>query len=82
MRSLVTKLILAFLLVGLTGSVLVAVIVQQRTRLAFNEFILNREQQTRTMAVGMVWLPTCLPCWFTHRPLSVASVILDVIGTV
>jgi two-component system sensor histidine kinase BaeS len=46
MRSLVTKLILAFLLVGLTGSVLVAVIVQQRTRLAFNEFILNREQQT------------------------------------
>jgi signal transduction histidine kinase len=32
-------------LVGLTGAVLVAVIVQRRTRLAFNEFILNREQQ-------------------------------------
>jgi len=46
MHSLRTKLILAFLLVGLTGSVLVAVIVQRRTRLAFNDFILNREQQT------------------------------------
>ena len=45
MRSLATKLTLAFLLVGLTGAVLVAVIVQQRTRLAFTEFILNREQQ-------------------------------------
>ena len=45
MRSLATKLTLAFLLVGLTGAVLVAVIVQRRTRLAFNEFILNREQQ-------------------------------------
>ena len=45
MRSLATKLTLAFLLVGLTGAVLVAVIVQRRTSLAFNEFILNREQQ-------------------------------------
>ena len=45
MRSLATKLTLAFLLVGLTGAVLVAVIVQRRTRLAFTEFILNREQQ-------------------------------------
>lgn len=45
MRSLATKLTLAFLLVGLTGAVLVAVIVQRRTQLAFNEFILNREQQ-------------------------------------
>ena len=45
MRSLATKLTLAFLLVGLTGAVLVAVIVQRRTNLAFNEFILDREQQ-------------------------------------
>ena len=45
MRSLATKLTIAFLLVGLTGAVLVAVIVQRRTRLAFTEFILNREQQ-------------------------------------
>ena len=45
MRSLATKLTLAFLLVGVTGAVLVAVIVQRRTRLAFDEFILNREQQ-------------------------------------
>jgi two-component system sensor histidine kinase BaeS len=46
MRSLAFKLTLAFLLVGLTGSLLVAVIVQERTRTAFDQFILNREQQT------------------------------------
>jgi two-component system sensor histidine kinase BaeS len=45
-RSLAFKLTLAFLLVGLTGAVLVAVIVRQRTRLAFDQFILDREQQT------------------------------------
>jgi two-component system, OmpR family, sensor histidine kinase BaeS len=45
MRSLAFKLTLAFLLVGLTGSILVAVITQQRTRAAFNQFILNRDQQ-------------------------------------
>jgi signal transduction histidine kinase len=44
-RSLAVKLTLAFLLVGLTGSILVTVIVQQRTRTAFSTFILNREQQ-------------------------------------
>jgi signal transduction histidine kinase len=44
-RSLAVKLTLAFLLVGLTGSILVTVIVQHRTRSAFNTFILNREQQ-------------------------------------
>lgn len=46
MRSLAFKLTLAFLLVGLTGAVLVAVIVNRRTRLAFDQFILDREQQT------------------------------------
>jgi signal transduction histidine kinase len=45
MRSLSTKLTLAFLLVGLTGAVLVAFIVRQQTRDAFDRFILNREQQ-------------------------------------
>jgi two-component system sensor histidine kinase BaeS len=44
-RSLAVKLTLAFLLVGLTGSILVTVIVQQRTRTEFNNFIMNREQQ-------------------------------------
>jgi signal transduction histidine kinase len=44
-RSLAVKLTLAFLLVGLTGSILVTVIVQQRTRAAFNTFIMSREQQ-------------------------------------
>ncbi len=45
MRSLSTKLTLAFLLVGLTGAVLVAIIIRQQTRNAFDRFILNREQQ-------------------------------------
>jgi two-component system sensor histidine kinase BaeS len=44
-RSLAVKLTLAFLLVGLTGSILVTVIVQQRTQSAFNTFIMNQEQQ-------------------------------------
>ncbi len=46
MRSLAAKLTLAFLLVGLTGSILVTVIIQSRTRSAFSNFIVNQEQQT------------------------------------
>lgn len=46
MRSIAVKLTLAFLLVGLTGALLVSVILQLRTRAAFDQFILNREQQT------------------------------------
>lgn len=45
MRSLAFKLTLAFLLVGLTGALLVATILRQRTRSAFDQFILSREQQ-------------------------------------
>jgi len=45
MRSLSTKLTLAFLLVGLTGAILVAIIIRQQTRNAFDRFILNRDQQ-------------------------------------
>ncbi|OGO63613.1 MAG: hypothetical protein A2030_03120 [Chloroflexi bacterium RBG_19FT_COMBO_50_10] len=44
-RSLASKLTLAFLLVGLTGSILVTVIIQQRTRAAFSTFIVSQEQQ-------------------------------------
>lgn len=46
MRSLALKLTLAFLLIGLTGAVLVAVILQLRTRTAFDQFILSREEQS------------------------------------
>lgn len=46
MRSLALKLTLAFLLIGLTGAVLVAVILQLRTRSAFDQFIVSREEQT------------------------------------
>ncbi len=76
MRSLATKLTLAFLLVGLTGAVLVAVIVQRRTRLAFTEFILNREQQilvnnlVRYYQVNKSWdgLPGNLPALLSALP--------------
>lgn len=46
MRSLTLKLTLAFLLVGLTGAALVALIIRERTRSAFDTFLLNRDQQT------------------------------------
>jgi signal transduction histidine kinase len=44
MRSLVQKLTLAFLLIGLTGSLLVALIVRTRTQQAFDQFIFDRDQ--------------------------------------
>ena len=46
MRTLTLKLTIAFLLVGLTGATLVAIIVRQQTRAAFGEFVLTREGQT------------------------------------
>lgn len=45
MRSITTKLILAFLLVGISGSLMVSLIIWQRTRTAFDQFMLTREQQ-------------------------------------
>jgi len=45
MRSLTLKLTLAFLLVGLIGAVLVAVLVRQRTQNEFGQFILDQNQQ-------------------------------------
>lgn len=44
MRSLAFKLSLAFVLVGLCGAALVAVIVGLRTRSAFDRFVLDRHQ--------------------------------------
>jgi two-component system, OmpR family, sensor histidine kinase BaeS len=45
LRSLILKLTVAFLAVGLTGALLVAVLTGFRTRAAFGEFIVTREQQ-------------------------------------
>jgi len=45
MRSITTKLTLAFLLIGITGAVLVAIILRWRTQRAFDQFVINREQQ-------------------------------------
>ena len=44
MRSLTWKLTLAFLIVGLTGAILVAVIVGVRTRSEFDRFLSTRDQ--------------------------------------
>jgi signal transduction histidine kinase len=44
-RSLFVKLTLAFLIVGLTGALLVAVIIRQSTQTAFNQFVLDRDVQ-------------------------------------
>ncbi len=46
MRSIIQKLTLAFLLVGLTGSALVALNIRQRTQQAFDQFVFKREQIT------------------------------------
>ncbi len=45
MRSLAAKLTLAFLLVGLIGAVVVALIMRQRTQNEFGRLILNQNQQ-------------------------------------
>lgn len=45
MRSLTVKLTLAFLLVGLTGSMVIAAMTWWQTRSEFNRFIVFREQQ-------------------------------------
>jgi two-component system sensor histidine kinase BaeS len=45
MRSIAFKLTLAFLVVGLSGAILMAVILQGSTRNAFNQFILDQNQQ-------------------------------------
>ncbi len=45
MRSITFKLTLAFLLVGLTGSALVALIVWRGTQSAFDQFLQKREEQ-------------------------------------
>jgi two-component system sensor histidine kinase BaeS len=51
MRSLTAKLTLAFLLVGLTGAILVAVLVGQRTRSEFDRFLSERDQATLVQAL-------------------------------
>jgi two-component system, OmpR family, sensor histidine kinase BaeS len=52
MRSLTAKLTLAFLLVGLTGAILVALLVGQRTRSEFDRFLSERDQATLMQALG------------------------------
>src|SRR3954471_16200571 len=52
MRSLTAKLTLAFLLVGLTGAVLVAVLVSPRTRSEFDRFLSEHDQATLVQALG------------------------------
>lgn len=53
MRSLAVKLTLAFLVVGVSGALLVALISGQRTRLAFDRFV---TQQSDNSVVGVLLL--------------------------
>jgi two-component system sensor histidine kinase BaeS len=52
MRSLTVKLTLAFLLIGVIGALLVAVIVGQTTRAEFDRFLSERDQTELTDALG------------------------------
>src|SRR5438128_7454862 len=52
MRSLTTKLTLAFLLVGVIGAILVAVLVGQRTRSEFDRFLSEHDRATLVQALG------------------------------
>jgi two-component system sensor histidine kinase BaeS len=52
MRSLTIKLTLAFLLVGLIGAILVALLVGIRTRSEFDRFLSERDQATLVKALG------------------------------
>jgi two-component system sensor histidine kinase BaeS len=52
MRSLTVKLTFAFVLVGLTGAILVAVLVGIRTRADFNRFLSERDQSVLVTALG------------------------------
>ncbi|HEU5098018.1 MAG TPA: HAMP domain-containing protein, partial [Roseiflexaceae bacterium] len=52
MRSLTTKLTLAFLLVGLTGAILVAVLVNLNTRSQLDRFLSERDQATLAQALA------------------------------
>ena len=51
-RSLALKLTLAFLLVGVIGAILVAVLVGLRTRSEFDRFLSERDQTTLLTALG------------------------------
>jgi two-component system, OmpR family, sensor histidine kinase BaeS len=56
MRSLATKLTLAFLFVGMAGAILVAVLVGRSTRLAFNRLILDQQQETLANSLEAYYL--------------------------
>src|SRR5215216_2694036 len=52
MRSLMVKLTIAFLLVGLIGASLVAVLFRQRTGSAFDRFLVERDSPALVTALG------------------------------
>lgn len=52
MRSLALKLTLAFLLIGLTGALLVALLLGQRTRSEFDRFVSNQDQTILIPVLG------------------------------
>ena len=75
MRSLSLKLILAFLAVSLTGTILVAFLAVLTTRIRFNQFVFNqnRDSVVNVLAdyyrINGEWkdLPQTLPFGYTGR---------------
>ncbi len=55
MRSLSLKLTLAFLLVGLSGALLMSLLIRQRTQTEFDQFVLDNYQQTMLERVLMYY---------------------------
>src|SRR4051794_11913100 len=63
MRSLTFKLTLAFLLVGLLGAILVAVLVEQRTRAEFERFRLSQDQDRTALVRDLSQYYATLSAW-------------------
>ena len=58
MRSLSLKLTLAFLLVGLTGAVLVAFLIRLSTQRGFDQLVVDQNQQTLVDVLTRHYLST------------------------
>ncbi len=58
MRSLAVKLTLAFLVVGLIGATMVAILVQRYTRREFDRLVLDQNQQALVEALTSYYAAT------------------------
>ncbi|MCW5880180.1 MAG: two-component sensor histidine kinase, partial [Anaerolineae bacterium] len=75
MRSLTWKLTLAFVVVGVAGAVLVAILVGQRTRSEFDRFASSRDQNVLVTALGDYY--TATGSWDNVRSMLNGTPTLD-----